>query len=88
MGGDSTFSVYHNSVVSADDLILPDTDLTGANNCYEMMFSGCYKLEKGPRLPATVLSTSCYDCLFYNCQSLKEIKLDFTGNFGNTYFSS
>ena len=34
------------------------------------MFNGCTSLTVAPSLPATTLSSSCYNCMFYGCTSL------------------
>ena len=39
----------------------------GAARCYEEMFYGCTSIEKAPQLPATTLSTGCYNRMFYSC---------------------
>ena len=56
------------SLVSAENLILPVTDL--ANSCYYGMFQGCTKLTTAPELPATTLAYNCYSNMFSNCASL------------------
>lgn len=81
-----TFIPYFDSIVSAEDLILPDDDLTNMDECYAWMFAGNHSIEKAPRLQAKTLSRSCYDCMFYGCSSLNEIKLDYTGDFIEDYF--
>jgi hypothetical protein len=37
------------------------------------MLYGCTALVDGPVLPATTLTTQCYQGLFYGCSSLKSI---------------
>lgn len=34
------------------------------------MFSGCTSLVMAPELPATTLTTGCYNSMFYNCKAL------------------
>ena len=47
---------------------------TLADGCYSYMFSGCSKLETGPKeLPATTLAESCYMGMFRNCTNLKNV---------------
>lgn len=58
-------------IVSAENLILPAKDLTGANNCYSYMFAGCSNLKKPPVLPATTLAQGCYDSMFIQCSNLE-----------------
>lgn len=56
-------SIFKNScVVSAENLILPATTLTG--HCYRAMFSKATLLEKAPELPATTLAEYCYYYMF------------------------
>ena len=52
------------------DIILPATDLTNGDYCYEFMFSGCTSLTKAPELPATTLAVYCYYNMFKGCTSL------------------
>ena len=42
------------------------------------MFSGCQSLAKAPELPATTLAQNCYKGMFYECQSLKEVRVSAT----------
>ena len=45
---------------------------TLADGCYSYMFSGCSKLETGPKeLPATTLADDCYSHMFYRCSKLE-----------------
>lgn len=74
------------NLISAKNLILPNIDLsyyvpatstTAAYyrfyNLYSYMFSGCTSLLYGPKiLPATMLCSECYYCMFENCTSLLE----------------
>ena len=67
MSGTYNFcSIFKKSnVVSAENLILPATTLTG--HCYRAMFSLCPSLIKAPALPATTLATYCYWYMFEGC---------------------
>jgi hypothetical protein len=38
------------------------------------MFWGCTSLTQAPELPATTLTTGCYQYMFYNCTNLNHIK--------------
>ena len=52
------------------------------------MFSGCTSLTNAPELPATALNDYCYARMFYNCTSLKRIKLNASsGNWGGFMFN-
>ena len=63
----------HTNLISAENLVLPATNLSGANYCYRRMFKGCGRLTKAPSvLPATTLSQGCYDSMFDTCISLIE----------------
>lgn len=68
--GSYAFSGYFSGlpIVSARDLILPFTELSGY--CYWKMFADCEYLEKVPKLTATVLADYCYYEMFINCTSL------------------
>ena len=45
---------------------------TLADGCYSYMFSGCSKLETGPKeLPAITLANNCYSHMFYGCSKLE-----------------
>ena len=59
-------------LTSAENLILPATNLVGAQECYEGMFYNCTSLTSAPTLPATNLSgaTYCYRYMFQGCTSL------------------
>lgn len=63
-------SLFSNNeyLVSAKDLVLPATTLTGW--CYASMFYGCDNLVDIPELPATTLASGCYRLMFMLCQSL------------------
>lgn len=62
---------YNNkSITNAENLLLPATDLTGADDCYALMFAGC-GLSKAPKLPATTLAAGCYQYMFYGCKNLE-----------------
>lgn len=55
-------------LISAPDL--PAKTL--ADGCYSYMFSGCSKLETGPKeLPAITLANNCYSHMFYGCSKLE-----------------
>ena len=47
---------------------LPVTTL--ADNCYNLMFSGCINLTTAPELPATTLANGCYSSMFSGCTAL------------------
>jgi hypothetical protein len=56
-------SIFKKSnVVSAENLILPATTLTG--HCYRAMFSYAESLTTPPALPATTLAANCYWYMF------------------------
>ena len=62
---------------------------TLADGCYSYMFSGCSKLETGPKeLPATTLAESCYMGMFQDCTNLKNVpdELPAKTMFKNCYF--
>ena len=45
---------------------------TLADGCYSYMFSGCSKLETGPKeLPAITLANNCYSYMFSGCSKLE-----------------
>lgn len=56
-------------LVSAENLILPATELTIAH-AYAHMFRDCTSLTTAPKLPATTLSVNCYLSMFLGCTSL------------------
>ena len=58
------------SSLTTTPLILPATNLSGADSCYSGMFNGCTSLTKAPTLPATTLANSCYQSMFNGCSSL------------------
>ena len=58
------------NIISAKNLILPATDLTGSRYCYSSMFSGCTGLTTAPELPATTLAHCCYADMFSGCTGL------------------
>ena len=51
------------------------------------MFRNCTSLTTSPRLPATTLSNSCYQGVFYGCTNLNSITLDYTDYFSTDYFN-
>lgn len=60
-------------LVSAENLILPATTLTGY--CYRSMFEGCTNMTKAPLLPATSVPNYGYMRLFYGCSKINYIKM-------------
>ncbi len=56
-------------LISAEDLILPATELT--KGCYCKMFIGCTSLVNAPELPATKLAEDCCYGMFDTCESLQ-----------------
>ena len=64
------------SLTTVPENLLPATDLTGANNCYQGMFQGCTNLTTVPKLPATKLKGQCYDSMFKGCTSLTTVPED------------
>ena len=67
----SATNSHKNTVVSAENLILPTTLRTG---CYSYMFYLCTLLTTAPTLPATTLVTACYESMFNGCSSLNYVK--------------
>ena len=67
----SATNLHKNTIVSAENLILPPTLRTG---CYYAMFYLCTLLTTAPVLPATKLVTSCYGYMFNGCSSLNYVK--------------
>ncbi len=63
---------------------LPATTL--AENCYKFMFSGS-GIQTGPDIKATTLASGCFVNMFSSCSSINSVKLAYTGNFTDTYFS-
>ena len=64
---------------------LPATTL--AEQCYRYMFSDCSSLTQAPELPATTLAEGCYSSMFQGCSNLNTIKLVYTDNFIDVYFT-
>jgi hypothetical protein len=62
---------------------LPATTL--ADNCYELMFSGCTLLTTAPELPALELVSDCYNSMFAGCTNLNYINANFITTPGNDY---
>lgn len=75
------------SIIDASNLKFPAT--TVDNFGYGWMFSGCSNMTKGPEIFATSIGSQYgIDHFFYNCSSLTEIKIHYTGSFGGNRFSS
>ena len=79
------FQMFRNCTSLTQAPELPATTL--AERCYFYMFRGCTSLTTAPELPATTLANNCYYYMFQGCTSLKEIKLEYIGNFSSNYFS-
>ena len=60
-----------NSVVNANNLILPATTLS--KYCYKSMFAYCSNLISVPKLPATTLAEECYRRMFADSTSLTKM---------------
>ena len=68
-GGTFAYLFNNLNVVSAENLVLPATELV--DKCYSGMFQGCTALTTPPvRLPAEVLKMSCYYGMFAGCTAL------------------
>ena len=67
----SATNLHKNTIVSAENLILPPTL---RNGCYSYMFYLCILLTTAPTLPATTLVTNCYESMFNGCSSLNYVK--------------
>ena len=69
---------------------LPDATLTYSSTPYpyQNMFKGCTSLVKSPYIKSNLGSTVWCTGMFDGCSNLSEIKLDYTGNFSQTYFSN
>lgn len=67
----SATNLHKNTIVSAENLILPPTLRTG---CYYKMFYLCTLLTTAPVLQATTLVTACYENMFNGCSSLNYVK--------------
>lgn len=56
------------AMTSAENLVLPNNTRP---HCYEEMFfttgSGSHRLHRAPKLPATVMTDSCYKSMFEGC---------------------
>ena len=74
------------SLTTVPTNLLPVT--TMQTECYKWMFSGCSSLTNVPVLPATTLATDCYYGIFQNCNKINNIKINYTGNFSNSYFTN
>ena len=59
---------YNEFLISAEQLILPATELT--EYCYEYMFKSCNGLVTAPELPETTLTYMCYYSMFDGCHNL------------------
>ena len=67
------FSVEGNAMsLLYGDNFVEQTSLSGKNDAFESLFSGCNKMISAENmlLPATTLSDYCYYCMFYGCTSL------------------
>jgi len=73
---------YDNMFNGCSSLLQVQDDLLHAEElkpfCYAAMFGGCINLKKAPNLPASLLASGCYYYMFYNCQSLNTVKVNFT----------
>lgn len=60
-----------NYLMDASNLILPENLI---NYNYAGMFAGCSSLTTAPELPATTLTSGCYQSMFEGCTNLNYIK--------------
>ena len=70
-------------------LVSPPTTLPAKvlkYRCYFNMFGSARSMEKAPEVSGTTVEIDCFRCMFTDCQSLKYIKIAYTGNFGDDYF--
>jgi hypothetical protein len=61
--------------------------ITLAESCYELMFSNCTSLIVAPNLISKNLVYECYNLIFFNCTSLATIKISYTGEDNDEYFT-
>lgn len=59
-------------LLSAKNLILPFTSVTGSYT-FHSMFYGCQAMEEAPELILSTLTQYCYYYMFYQCISLRKI---------------
>lgn len=73
--GDYTFCklFYQNDhIINHPSLDIELLATTLSPSCYRIMFYGCSKLSRAPKLPAKILTEACYASMFAYCTSLKE----------------
>ena len=56
--------------------LLPATDLTGCDYCYDSMFRNCKALINVPNLPAETLCEGCYSGMFEGSTALRTVPTD------------
>lgn len=83
----STTMIFHNMFADShftdvENLMLPCVELQPY--LYADMFKGS-GITKSPILPAEILTTGCYNRMFYNCSSLNTIKCLNTTEFDSLY---
>ena len=65
----SSLLAEQDGLISAKDLLLPATTLSGIAS-YSNMFQECRFLTSAPELPATVITDYCYESMFSGCTAL------------------
>jgi hypothetical protein len=76
-GGHSAFTYAFSACESLTDIELLDDTVNG-DYCFYNAFINCTGL-KTAKLPATTLSTRCYQSMFYGCTALTDIYLGYEG---------
>ena len=81
------FFSYCTGLTSVDNLVLPNNV---RDYCYSWALQGCASLITAPALPATTLTSNCYNRMFANSTSLNYVKClatnpstSYTGNWLN-----
>lgn len=64
------FTYCKNYLYDISKLVLPWSDLNNKTSAFSSMFSSCKFITKTPELPATTLSSNCYQYMFAGCTSL------------------
>lgn len=77
------FDCYHGMFMRCTSLANPPSELpatTMAEYCYVLMFNQC-PFQTAPTIKAETLATECFKSMFWDCSSLNEISIAYTGNF-------
>lgn len=70
MTGTISASGNINSLLTEDENLARNLDLSGRDYCFSRLFENCSSLKTPPKLPSTIIPNYAYRNMFLNCTAL------------------